>query len=269
MGDGCGLPRRPGRRSRGTAHAPRGAPTNEAAADLLGDVELAARKRSRPGDGITRPTVLWSASLEQSKHPLRAVRRPCCHEPSLSSAQRLRRTHAKTLPLVPHCLAPSRGRSSRSSRPDRAAVERAPEGSGDVHRAHVPCFAEVRMVTSTGQRPTWAGRFPWATAGPRASQLPPCASHPRCWGSAARSAWFEPAGVRAAARAAGLALLDRQRRRDRPIDFFEALEPLPRTALTRGRSASGDGWVGCHASHGVDFGQAGRLLTDRGRGCTA
>jgi hypothetical protein len=96
VSDRRGLPGRTGsshRRRR--AYLTRSRTPDKPAANLPGDAELATREGTRPGDCITRPAIPWSFGLEQTKHPLRAVRRPRRDDPPVSLAQRLRRTHAQ------------------------------------------------------------------------------------------------------------------------------------------------------------------------------
>ena len=74
-----------------------GALTSRAAASatkrrrILGNAELATSEGPGPGDGLTGPAVRRSFGLEQSQHPLRAVRRPPRDDPTVGFAQRLRR----------------------------------------------------------------------------------------------------------------------------------------------------------------------------------
>jgi hypothetical protein len=56
----------------------------------LSDAKLATGKGPKPGDGITGAAIPRSFRLEQSQHPLRAVRRPHRDDPPISFAQRLR-----------------------------------------------------------------------------------------------------------------------------------------------------------------------------------
>jgi hypothetical protein len=94
VGDGRGLPRGSGGSGGGRRlHVTSGATTDESPADLPGDVELATREGSRPGDRNPGPGVVWSFRLEQPEHPLGAVRRPRRHDPPVAFAQRLRRAH--------------------------------------------------------------------------------------------------------------------------------------------------------------------------------
>jgi hypothetical protein len=98
MGDGRGLSRGPGGRdSGGSLHVTSGAATDEAPADLLGDIELATGERSRPRDCVPGAAIPWSFRLEQPQHPLRAVRRPRRDDPPVAFAQRLRRAHGSIL----------------------------------------------------------------------------------------------------------------------------------------------------------------------------
>ena len=77
-----------------------GSATGKSAADLIGDVNLPASERPRPGDQVTGAVISRSFSLKQCQHPLRAVRRPRSDDPPINFAQSLRRTHAKSLPRV-------------------------------------------------------------------------------------------------------------------------------------------------------------------------
>ena len=54
----------------GNVDVPGGAPADNAAADLVGDIELTACQRRRPRDRITGPANLWSFRLVQSEHPI-------------------------------------------------------------------------------------------------------------------------------------------------------------------------------------------------------
>lgn len=82
--------------------------SNEPAANLFCDVELAAAKSPRPDDGVAWPAIAWSFRLEQPEHSLRAVSRPHSNDSSFDFAQCLRRTHTKILPSLPDFSAPTR-----------------------------------------------------------------------------------------------------------------------------------------------------------------
>lgn len=98
--DACGLSGRSGGGHRGgNAHLTSGRMSDETTAGLS-DAKLAPSKSPKPGDRITRTAVPRSFPLEQSQHPLRAVRRPHRDDPPLSFAQRLRRTHTQMLSRV-------------------------------------------------------------------------------------------------------------------------------------------------------------------------
>ena len=100
VGDACGLPSRSGGgHRRGSAHLTSGGMSDKPAAGLT-DAELAIREGPQPGDGISRTAIPRSLRLEQSQHPLRAVRRPHRDDPAVSFAQCLRRTHTRILPRV-------------------------------------------------------------------------------------------------------------------------------------------------------------------------
>ena len=98
VGDGRGLSRGSGGcGSGGSRHVTRGAATDEAPADLLGDIALAPSEGSRPRDRVPRAAILWTFRFEQPQHPLGAVRRPRGNGAPVAFAQRLRRTHGKIL----------------------------------------------------------------------------------------------------------------------------------------------------------------------------
>ena len=100
MRDACGLPGGSGGRHRcGSAHLTSRGMSDETAAGLS-DAKLATGKGPQPGEGITGAAIPRSFLLEQSQHPLRAVRRPHRNDPAVSFAQRLRRTHTQILPSV-------------------------------------------------------------------------------------------------------------------------------------------------------------------------
>jgi hypothetical protein len=87
MRDACGLPGRSGGGyRRGCAHLTSGGMSDETAAGLS-NAKLATSKGPQPCDGITRAAIPRSFRLEQSQHPLRAVRRPHRDEPPVSFAQ--------------------------------------------------------------------------------------------------------------------------------------------------------------------------------------
>jgi hypothetical protein len=91
MWDGCGLPGRSGGgHCCGSAHLASGGTIDKAAADLVRDAKLATSKSPRPGDRLTGAAILRGLRLEQSQHPLRAVRRPHRDDPAISFAQCLR-----------------------------------------------------------------------------------------------------------------------------------------------------------------------------------
>jgi hypothetical protein len=74
-------------------------PADEAAADLLCDAKLATGKGACLCDRITGAAIPRGFRLEQSQHPLRAIRRPRGDDSPVGFAQRLRRTHTRILPL--------------------------------------------------------------------------------------------------------------------------------------------------------------------------
>jgi len=73
---------------------------DETASNLPGDSELAAGKRPRPRDRITRTAVPGRFRLEHSHHPLRTVRSPCGDDAPVGLAQCLRRAHAPRVHVV-------------------------------------------------------------------------------------------------------------------------------------------------------------------------
>jgi hypothetical protein len=83
----------------GRCELARSGPADEAAADLLCDAELATGKGACPCDRITGTAIPQGFCLEQSQHPLRAIRCPPRDDPPVSFAQRLRRSHTRILPL--------------------------------------------------------------------------------------------------------------------------------------------------------------------------
>ena len=78
MADGYGLTRGSGSggRRRNLDLAGRNT-TDESTADLVGNIQLSPRERSRPGDGSARTVILRSFGLEQPQDPLCAVGGPC------------------------------------------------------------------------------------------------------------------------------------------------------------------------------------------------
>jgi hypothetical protein len=71
--------------------------TDEAPANLLGSVELSSGERPSASDGGARAVVSWSAGLKQAEHPLCAIRSPCGDLASFGLAERLRRSHHRSL----------------------------------------------------------------------------------------------------------------------------------------------------------------------------
>ena len=115
MRDRRGLPGRSGGSGRCRAHITCGAISNEPAANLFSDVELAAAKSPRPDDGVAWPAIAWSFSLEQPEHSFRAVSRPHSNDSSFGFAQCLRRTHTKILPSLPDFSAPTSLRATEDA----------------------------------------------------------------------------------------------------------------------------------------------------------
>jgi len=110
VGNGHGLTRGSGGcGSGGSPHVTSGPTTNEAPADLLGDIKLATSEGSRPGDCLAGAAILWSFGLEQPQHSLSAVRRPRRDDPPVAFAQRLPRAH-KQHPRNAHHPGEVRGR---------------------------------------------------------------------------------------------------------------------------------------------------------------
>ena len=113
--DRRGLSGRSGGSGRCRAHITCGATSNEPAANLFCDVELAAAKSPRSDDGVPWPAIAWSFSVEQPERSFRAVSRPYSNDSSFGLAQCLRRTHIESLPSLPrlqraHHVAGCRGR---------------------------------------------------------------------------------------------------------------------------------------------------------------
>ena len=108
MRDRRGLPGRSGGSGRCRAHITCGATSNEPAANLFCDVELATAKSPRSDDGVAWPAIAWSFRLEEPERSFRAVSRPHSSDSSVGFAQRLRRTHTKILPSLPDFSAPTR-----------------------------------------------------------------------------------------------------------------------------------------------------------------
>ena len=89
--DCCGLTRRSGGGGRRrSAHLTCGASAGKPAADLVGNVKLAAAEGSGSRDGIAGTGIAWSFHLEQSEHSLRAVSRPHSNDSPFGFAERLR-----------------------------------------------------------------------------------------------------------------------------------------------------------------------------------
>ncbi len=98
MRDGSSLPGCPGGSDGSwTAHITSCATSDEAAADLFGDIKLATRKCTRPGDRLPRAAVVWSFGLEQRQDSFRAVCCPPGDNPTLGFAQCLRCHHTESL----------------------------------------------------------------------------------------------------------------------------------------------------------------------------
>jgi hypothetical protein len=132
MRDACRLPGRSGGGHRcGTAHLTSGGMSDETAAGLS-DAKLATSKRPQPGDGITGTAIPRRFRLEQSQHPLRAVRRPPRDDPPVSFAQRLRRTHPPDSP-------------TRFGAPALHAADRQPDA---VERPRAAARAKSRPVAN-------------------------------------------------------------------------------------------------------------------------
>ena len=100
--DGCGLPGCfGGSHRRRSGNLARSGASEEATADLVGNVELATGKSTRSGDGIAGTTVTWSFRLEQPQHTLCAVSPPGRDDPPVGFAQCLRRAHALSFSQAP------------------------------------------------------------------------------------------------------------------------------------------------------------------------
>ena len=142
MWDGCGLSGRfGGGHCCGSADLTSGAAILETTADLLRDVKLATSEGSRPGDRLTGPAIPRSFRLEQSQHPLSAVRRPHSDDPPVSFAQRLGRAHDS---ILPRGSAP--GRHGADRQPD--AVQRLAE---QLTRSRFPIPQHDRPSGTTAQ----------------------------------------------------------------------------------------------------------------------
>ena len=91
MGNSRGLPcGSGGGRCCGSPHVTSSAATDEPPADFVGDGKLATSEGSCPGDGVPGAPIARRFRLEQSEHPLCAIRRPRCDDPPIGLAQRLR-----------------------------------------------------------------------------------------------------------------------------------------------------------------------------------
>jgi hypothetical protein len=91
MRNSGGLARRSrGRRRRRSSHVASSATSKKSATDSFGGTKLATSEGARPRDRIARTAIPRRFRLEQTQHALRAIRRPCCDDPPISLAQRLR-----------------------------------------------------------------------------------------------------------------------------------------------------------------------------------
>jgi len=97
MSDRGGLSRSARGGDRRRAQTTGGASPHEAAANLSGDIELAARERAGPIDRISTALIVYSFRFDKSQHAFRAVRRPSGNEPPFRFAQRLWRSHTESL----------------------------------------------------------------------------------------------------------------------------------------------------------------------------
>lgn len=126
--NGCGLPccscRGDGRER---PHVTSGTTTPEPTPDLVGNLQLTTRESPRASDCVTRTAVLWSLRLKQPEHGLGAVRRPHRNDPTVSQAQRLRRSHPPNMSPNPAPDSPCRARQGGRSN-DRKRVM--PAGRG-------------------------------------------------------------------------------------------------------------------------------------------
>lgn len=150
--DGGGLPGRScgGNRCRRADIAGSGT-ADETAADLPRNAKLATGKGACSGDRITGAGIPRSFRLEQSQHPLSAVRRPPSDDPPLGFAQRLWRTHSRILPRVTAPGPPCRGSVNRT--PPSALRRGIPQGdvlrpalssAGRGYSAWIACFSHDR-----------------------------------------------------------------------------------------------------------------------------
>ena len=82
----------------GCTHRASATPSDEASADLTGNVNLTTGERAGAGDGLAGSAVVRSFGLEQPQHSLRAVGCPDRDDPTLGLTQRLRRNHPPSVP---------------------------------------------------------------------------------------------------------------------------------------------------------------------------
>jgi hypothetical protein len=101
-------------RCRGIADLASGAALLKTAADLFGNAKLATGKGSRSGNRLSGAAIPWDFRLEQSQHPFGAVRRPSRHDPPISFAERLRRSHTRNRARPSGARAPSSAHSRRA-----------------------------------------------------------------------------------------------------------------------------------------------------------
>jgi hypothetical protein len=140
--NGRGLPRRLGRRhGRRRPHVSRGGAAIETAPDLLRDLQLTAREGARASDCDTRTIVIRGRRLEQPQDALGAVRRPCRNDPSVSQAQRLRRSHSMNMPAARTPRGGSGWRCFRSEPPHLGGAQHRLGAVNDVELA--VCVVEV------------------------------------------------------------------------------------------------------------------------------
>lgn len=98
VADAYGLTGGPGSRGGcGRTHLAGRHAADEAAADLLGNVQLATGERPSAGDGRARTIVSGSFGLEQHQDPLCAIGRPGGDKAPVGFAERLWRSHRPTL----------------------------------------------------------------------------------------------------------------------------------------------------------------------------